>query len=368
MGKTLEGNVFDNDVSPKDEPMTATLGDSPAHAASFTLNADGSYTYTPEAGYVGEDSFTYTASAGGPTSDPVSVTITITNTAPIPGMDGVITTYATPVVIYALGNDYDPDGDPLTVTSFTYTGTGTVVLNADNTFTYTPAPGFLGHDSFTYAITDGQTGAAPVETTVNIVIDIGSQPPPEYFMPTGGGLAKTDVHTWGCPALMRWASAQIGLEPSTIGIAIGNGLASPRDIEPCQSCGDLRRASAILADEKGFHVQALSFVIHEFAPDPLHLSDEQKASIVNAIEHRAMPGNRYALAGEYIAALTDYVTILNSEMGFSVQDAVKQAANKYFVPLTKAGHNDVAAYVANRLNALNLFLSLSHLPPKPSSE
>jgi hypothetical protein len=81
-----------------------------------------------------------------------------------------------------------------------------------------------------------------------------------------------------------------------------------------------------------------------------------------------MPGNRYALAGEYITALTDYVYILNNEMGFSVQDAVKQAADKYFVPLTKAGRNDVAAYIANRLNALNLFLSLSHLPPLRSSE
>jgi filamentous hemagglutinin family protein len=368
MGRTVQGNVFDNDTSPKGEPMTATLGTAPAHAASFTLNADGTYSYTPEAGYVGNDSFTYTASAGGPTSDAVLVSITMTNTQPVSAMDGAVTTYGTPVVICALGNDSDADGDPLTVTSFAYTGTGTVVLNANNTFTYTPPSGFLGHDSFTYSITDGQTGAAAVQATVNIAVQIGSQPPPEYFMPTGSGLDKSDVHPSGCPALSRWAARQVGLERTAMGIGIGNGLASPQDIGPCRSCGDLRRAAAILADKEGSYVQALSEVIHEFAPDPSRLSDEQKASIVEAIENRAMPGNRYALAGEYITALTDYVYILNNEMGFSVQDAVKQAADKYFVPLTKAGRNDVAAYIANRLNALNLFLSLSHLPPLRSSE
>ena len=44
---------------------------------SLTLNADGSFVYTPNAGFCGTDSFTYTATDGHATSAPATVTITV---------------------------------------------------------------------------------------------------------------------------------------------------------------------------------------------------------------------------------------------------------------------------------------------------
>ena len=73
------------------EPMTAVLVTGPANASSFTLNADGSFTYTPNANWNGTDSFTYTANDGALDSNVVTVSITVTavNDAPTLG-DGTL--------------------------------------------------------------------------------------------------------------------------------------------------------------------------------------------------------------------------------------------------------------------------------------
>ncbi len=57
-----------------------------------------------------------------------------------------------------LANDSDPDGDSPTVTGFSDGAHGSVVCTMAGICTYTPEPGFGGHDSFTYDISDGQDG------------------------------------------------------------------------------------------------------------------------------------------------------------------------------------------------------------------
>ena len=47
-----------NDTDPQSLPLTAVVVSGPAHG-NLTLNADGSFTYTPNAGFYGSDSFTY---------------------------------------------------------------------------------------------------------------------------------------------------------------------------------------------------------------------------------------------------------------------------------------------------------------------
>ena len=56
--------VLGNDTDIDANPLTAALVSGPAHGTSFTLNPDGSFTYTPAANYNGPDSFTYTANDG----------------------------------------------------------------------------------------------------------------------------------------------------------------------------------------------------------------------------------------------------------------------------------------------------------------
>ena len=68
--------VLANDASPTGRPLTAVRVSGPSHG-SLTLNADGSFTYTPAAGFSGTDSFTYTANDGAVASAPATVTLTV---------------------------------------------------------------------------------------------------------------------------------------------------------------------------------------------------------------------------------------------------------------------------------------------------
>ena len=67
-----------------------------------------------------------------------------------------------------LRNDSDPDTDPLTVTGTNYGGPGTLIVNPDGSFTYLPAPDFIGDDTFTYTISDGNGGSATGTATINV--------------------------------------------------------------------------------------------------------------------------------------------------------------------------------------------------------
>lgn len=77
-------------------------------------------------------------------------------------------------------DDFDVDGDPLTVDAFDSTSQfgGTVDVAADGAFTYSPAAGFAGVDTFAYTIGDGQGGSdaatvtITVEATANRSIDV----------------------------------------------------------------------------------------------------------------------------------------------------------------------------------------------------
>jgi hypothetical protein len=78
--------------------------------------------------------------------------------APVAADDGYTTLEDTPLVVAAAGilaNDTDPDLDPLQALLITDVTNGTLVLNADGSFTYTPHPNFAGADSFTYQASDG---------------------------------------------------------------------------------------------------------------------------------------------------------------------------------------------------------------------
>jgi VCBS repeat-containing protein len=145
----------------------------PMHG-TLSLNANGSFTYTPAAGYAGNDSFTYTISDGIATSM-ATVMISVTDFAPWASSDSytmthnqVLTTYAAQPTFGVLNNDSDMDGDTLTIIGHTNPMHGTLTLNADGSFTYTPATGYIGNDSFTYTISDGvMTATAMVTITIN---------------------------------------------------------------------------------------------------------------------------------------------------------------------------------------------------------
>lgn len=98
------------------------------------------------------------------------------NTAPNANDDSVAVARdaaATPVAV--LANDTDPENDVLTVTAVTSPAHGTATFTATGV-SYTPAPGYVGTDTFTYSISDGYGGADTATVTVTIG-DGGNRPP-----------------------------------------------------------------------------------------------------------------------------------------------------------------------------------------------
>ena len=82
--------------------------------------------------------------------------------------DAATTAQNTATTLNVLGNDSDPDGDPLTVSYFTQPRNGSVVKDATGKLVYTPRTGFSGTDTFQYSVTDGKGGVATGTATVTV--------------------------------------------------------------------------------------------------------------------------------------------------------------------------------------------------------
>ena len=167
--------VLAYDTDADGDPLTSMLDVAPACGA-LTLNADGSFIYTPWVNFCGTDSFTYFANDGMADSSIATVTISVTgrNDVPVAEDDSVATDEDTPVTIDMLTNDSDIDGDTLTVTSVSDPANGLVVVNGDNTVTYMPDANYYGTDSFIYEVSDGNGGTDTATVTVTVNPAVGN--------------------------------------------------------------------------------------------------------------------------------------------------------------------------------------------------
>ncbi|MGE0737076.1 MAG: Ig-like domain-containing protein, partial [Alphaproteobacteria bacterium] len=173
----------DSETTPEETPITVTVlsndsdldgntltvtGNTDPSNGTVVLGTDGTFAYTPDTDFNGTDSFIYTITDGVAGSDTALVTITVTGVNDLPDAlnDNYTTNEDTPLTVSAvslgvLNNDTDADGDTLSVIDYTTASAegGTVALGTDGTFVYTPEADFHGTDTFTYTITDGNTGA-----------------------------------------------------------------------------------------------------------------------------------------------------------------------------------------------------------------
>jgi uncharacterized repeat protein (TIGR02543 family) len=141
-GTPVLGDVSTNDTVPAGSQYAVSTN--PSHG-TVVVNPDGTFTYTPQSGYSGIDSFTYeVCAAGGIPCASGTVTITVTP-RPIPP---VVTPPSVPVTGSVVIPGVTPPGAVFTVV--TPPVNGVVVLQPTGQYVYTPAPEFVGTDSFTY--------------------------------------------------------------------------------------------------------------------------------------------------------------------------------------------------------------------------
>ena len=182
--------VIGNDSDPDGTTPTAVLSSAPVPAAAvsaFGLNSDGSFSLTPVLNFNGTITFSYHAFDGALSSAPVVVTLNFAsvNDAPVAANDSYGANEDVALQVNAaagvLANDSDlhagapgENNTPLTAVLVSNTSSGTISLNADGSFTYTPFANFSGADSFTYRTLDSlgaQSGVATVTINVSAVND-----------------------------------------------------------------------------------------------------------------------------------------------------------------------------------------------------
>ena len=175
VGSTADVQVLANDADPDGPSAQLRVVDLKVTAGSGTATTDGHLVHlAPRADFRGELRVLYTLvdadglQAGGTI---IAQVVDPPNAAPIGAPDSAVTPSATSVTVAVLGNDSDPDGDPLTIRLVTLpaASTGTVELVDNRSIRFTPQVEFAGDVSIGYLAVDPD-GAVSAETRLNISV------------------------------------------------------------------------------------------------------------------------------------------------------------------------------------------------------
>jgi ELWxxDGT repeat protein len=158
----------DTDANPNDQRY-AVLVSNATHGYVY-LESNGSFSYYPNSNYYGPDSFTYKANDGHIDGNVATVFLTVdaVNDPPVATNNSFIFVQNIPRMINFVGDDTDGDNPTLYATNVSDPPHGSLTQYLDGTFAYTPDPGYIGNDSFTYRASDGQTTSNLA--TVSIVV------------------------------------------------------------------------------------------------------------------------------------------------------------------------------------------------------
>ena len=153
------------------------------------VNSDGNgnFTFTGDLNFNGQVSFPYTIADenGSPASANVLITVSPVNDAPIANNDTFSTPEDTQLSnLNLVGNDTDVDGNALRVQSITdvngvvtplvggsqtiAVSGGQVIIGADDSINFSPAPNFNGPATFDYTVTDDNGGSSTASVTINV--------------------------------------------------------------------------------------------------------------------------------------------------------------------------------------------------------
>ena len=170
-GHPVTINVLGNDTDPDGDPLKLDGIANPAKHGTLVTH-DGKVVYTPNAGYVGDDSFAYRITDGHGGSALGQVTVHVTNKPVIAANDFAIAHPGQPMRIDVLANDRDGDGDRLHIVSFTQPSGGTITL-VGHRLEFLAKAGFYGPTSFSYLVGD-PFGS---QSTATVRIDVTNRPP-----------------------------------------------------------------------------------------------------------------------------------------------------------------------------------------------
>jgi hypothetical protein len=157
---SLKAQDADND------PIVFAIKNMPANGTLVGQGA--SWTYTPEDGFIGNDSFSYCANDGQVDSEAKVVSIFVASTNGAPEAIGGKTSGKQNTSFNVRLSAVDPDDDPLTYTIVRAPRYGSLSGNAPN-FVYTPNPEYVGFDSILFYVNDGRVDSSPATFAIEVI-------------------------------------------------------------------------------------------------------------------------------------------------------------------------------------------------------
>jgi len=144
------------------------LAGTPSNGTVFLDPVTGVYVFTPASNFSGTGSFSWTVSDGVVTSGPYTVTISVTpvNDAPVGANSAASAIEDNP--LSGAVSATDADGNVLTYSVVANPAHGSLTLNGDGTFTYTPSGNYFGLDSFSWKANDGTVDSATYAVSITV--------------------------------------------------------------------------------------------------------------------------------------------------------------------------------------------------------
>ena len=210
--------VLDGDTDVDSPILTASLLTDSIFGSTM-LDSDGSFTYIPNADFFGTDSFEYEVDDGTGGFDSATVTITVNSVnEKVTTTDDSYSVNEDEILkmsdLGVLLNDNDADDDVLTVSLLTGSTSGSLELNSDGSFTYTPNADFFGTDSFEYQASDGVGAVDSAIVTITVIQEIISDTTPPTITPPPAKTLETPANT--TPASTGIATATDNADPSPV--------------------------------------------------------------------------------------------------------------------------------------------------------
>lgn len=141
------------------------------------------FTYRPNADFSGTETFTYTITDGTSQNATAIATVTLVinavNDAPVVAGDAVTANEDVPLLINAtdlLANDFDIEGESLTIIDFTQPSNGSLMGFGNGTYMYMPNPDYSGEDTFSYTVRDGVGDTSTANVTITVLRDLNTPP------------------------------------------------------------------------------------------------------------------------------------------------------------------------------------------------
>jgi len=192
-GQLITGTMSGTD--PENDVLTYFFVGDPQNGNILFDSNTGAFEYAPTPGFVGTELMHYYVSDGRTNSAQATITVVVdngtvvTNNAPTVTNSSISLVENTSLTGQMLGSD--PDGDSITFTA-TNPSHGSLTWNTDGSYTYAPSTNYVGSDSFTFTVNDGQVDSLSGTISITVTDDpannsTGTTPPTSSAPVASGG-------------------------------------------------------------------------------------------------------------------------------------------------------------------------------------